>query len=196
MYVYVQPHPTLPDVPFLVDTGAAVSMLPHSWFVAIPPNERPELEKTPLTVFAANNTTFRITGVAHMQLKIQSVNYACMVHISPDEDTAIMGMDFITQHRVIVNAAAGKMTIGQRNIEVLDYHGQRLNCKITAAQTVHLQPKERYVVPGYLPRHELEQCTVVIEGANSLVQKHGVLAARVIAKARKHHVPIDRKAHV
>ena len=191
MYVYGTPHPELPDYLFLIDTGAQVSMMPLSWYNGIPPEQRPPLEETNLRIMAANKTTFRVSGCVRVAIKIHGIEYPCTLHISPDEDVGILGMDFMHDYHVILNPTDMKMSINNRLVPILNDRGQRLNCKIKAAKTVILQPGERYVVPGQIQRPELEDCTVVIDTVASLVQRHGVVAARVIAKPRLQQLPVE-----
>ena len=70
--------------------------------------------------------------------------------------------------------------------------GQRLSSRVTATKTVHLQPIERFVVPGLIARRrDLDGRTVVVEGAQSLVLRHAVMVARVITRARNGIVPME-----
>ena len=191
MYIYAAPHVDLPDLPFLVDTGAQVTMMPLSWYNSIAPENRPELKSTKLRIVAANKTSFAVSGLAEFRLRIKSMTFPCNIYISPDEDAGILGMDFMQQYRVIINPTDGFMSIDNHHIKILDYHGQRLNCKVTAAQTLILKPGERYVVPGQIKRPELEECTVVVEATQSLTHRTGVVAARVIARARDQRLPVE-----
>ena len=85
-------------------------------------------------------------------------------------------MDFMTHHRVVIDPARQTVKIGDLPLEVLDYSGQKINNRVTATKTVHLRPKERYVVPGHIAgRQDLEERTVVIEGAHSLISRHGAM---------------------
>ena len=70
--------------------------------------------------------------------------------------------------------------------------GQRLNSRVTATKTVHMQSMERYVVPGLIARRrELHGRTVVVAGAQSLVLRHGAMAPRVVTRARNGIVPME-----
>ena len=60
MYVYAEAHPDLSDLPFLVDTGAQITMMPLSWYNRIAPENRPKLQPARVRVMAANQTDFRI----------------------------------------------------------------------------------------------------------------------------------------
>ena len=123
---------------------------------------------------------------------IKDLEYPCLMHVSPDETSGVLGMDFMVQHHVVVDPKEQRLTINNIPMEVLDYKGQRINSRVTATKTVHLQPKERYVVPGLIAgRRDLEERTVVVEGAHSLVLRHGAMAARVIARARNGIVPME-----
>ena len=44
-HVWAQIHEDVPELPFLIDTGAGVSMIPAEWYHAIPEEDRPELEQ-------------------------------------------------------------------------------------------------------------------------------------------------------
>ena len=192
LFVHAAPHRELPDLPFLIDTGANVSMLPYDWYMAIPEGERPELAQSPLEVLAGNQSKFNIMGVARFDLRIKDMEYPCLMHVSPDETSGVLGMDFMTHHRVIVDPAKQKLSINNLPLEVLDQHGQKINNRVTVTQTVHLKPNERYVVSGHIAgRNDLEERTMVIEGVQSLVFRHGVMAARVIAKAHHGFVPME-----
>ena len=190
--MHAAPHRELPDLPFLVDTGANVSMLPYNWYMAIPEAERPALAESPLQILAGNQSQFNVTGVARFDIRIKDMEYPCLMHVSPDETSGVLGMDFMVQHRVVVDPREQRLSINNIPMEVLDYNGQRINSRVTATKTVHLQPKERYVVPGLIAgRRDLEERTVVVEGAHSLVLRHGAMAARVIARARNGIVPME-----
>ena len=191
MYVFATPHPDLPDLPFLVDTGAQVTMMPLSWYNSIPPERRPPLTNSQLRIVAANKTTFAVSGMAEFRLRIKGTAFPCNIYISPDEDAGILGMDFMQEYHVILNPTDAMMTINNRQIRILNYHGQKLNCAVTAAQTLILQPGERYVVPGRIKRPELEECALVVEATKSLTYRTGVVAARVIARARNQCLPME-----
>ena len=191
MYVFAEAHPDLPDLPFLIDTGAQVTMMPLSWYNSIAPEHRPEIRSTKLRIIAANKTDFRVSGFAEFQLRIKLRTFPCTIYISPDEDVGILGMDFMQQNRVIINPTDALMSIDNYPVKILNYHGQKLNCKVVAAQTLVLQPGERYIVPGKIKRPELEECALVVEATQSLVQRTGVVAACVIARARDQCLPME-----
>ena len=191
MYVYAEAHPDLSDLPFLVDTGSQISMMPLAWYNRIAPANRPKLTQTKLRVMAANQTDFRISGMAEFPLKIRDKTYPCNIYISPDEEAGILGMDFMKHYRVLLNPTESFMTIDGEQVKILNYHGQKLNCKVTAARTLILQPGERYVVPGHIARPELEECTVVVEPTKLLFHRKGIAAARVIARTRNQQLPVE-----
>ena len=194
LFVHAAPHRELPDLPFLVDTGANVSMLPYNWYMSIPEAERPALAESPLQIVAGNQSKFNIEGVARFDICIKDMAYPCLMHVSPDETSGVLGMDFMVQHRVVVDPSEQRLSINGAPMEVLDFSGKRLNSRVTATKTIHLQPKERYVVPGLIAgRRDLEERTVVVEGAHSLILRHGAMAARVVARARNGVVPMEVK---
>ena len=194
LFVHAAPHRELPDLPLLVDTVSNVSMLPYNWYMSIPEAERPALAESPLQRVTGNQSKFNIEGVARFDICIKDMSYPCLMHVSPDETSGVLGMDFMVQHRVVVDPGEQRLNINGVPMEVLDFSGKRLNSRVTAIKTVHLQPKERYVVPGLIAGwRALEERTVVVEGAHSLILRHGAMAARVVARARNGVVPMEVK---
>ena len=177
-----------------MDTGANVSMLPYNKYMSIPEAERPALAESPLQIVTGSQSKFNIEGVARFDICIKDMSYPCLMHVSPDETSGVLGMDFMVQHRVVVDPGEQRLNINGVPMEVLDFSGKRLNSRVTAIKTVHLQPKERYVVPGLIAGwRALEERTVVVEGAHSLILRHGAMAARVVARARNGVVPMEVK---
>ena len=167
-------------------------MLPYNWYMAIPEAERPALADSPLQILAGNQSKFNVLGVARFDICIKDMAYPCLMHVSPDETSGVLGMDFMTHHNVVVDPGKQALSINGKPMEVLDFSGKKISSRVTATRTVHLQPKERYVVPAHIAgRQDLEERTVVIEGARSLVLRHGAMAARVIARARNGNVPME-----
>ena len=103
LFVHAAPHKELPDLPFLVDTGANVSMLPYNWYMAIPEADRPALAESPLQILAGNQSKFNVVGVARFDICIKDMSYPCLMHVSPDETSGVLGMDFMTHHHVVID---------------------------------------------------------------------------------------------
>ena len=136
------PYLELHDLPFLVDTGANVSMLTYNWYMGIPDKHRPELAKSPLQTFAGNQSKFNVMGVARFDQCTKNLEYQCWMHVSPNEKFGVLGMDFMTHHKLTINPSKHKISVIGLPMEVLDYTGKRT----TAVKTVHLRPKRRYGV--------------------------------------------------
>ena len=131
-----------------------------------------------------------ISDMAHLILCAELMVYPWVLHITPDENKSIMGIDIMRQCHRIVIAQAGTSTTRNGKFEVLDFYGQPMDGKITVAQTIRLQPVERYVVSGYSPRHELGERKLVTKAAGPLVRECYGLVERVFATAINHTVLI------
>ena len=140
------PYLELPDLPFLVDTGASVSILTYNWYMGIPDKDHPELAESPLQIFAGNQSKYNVTGVARLDRCIKNLEYQCWMHVSLNEKFSVLGMDSMTHHKVTINPSKHHVSVYDLPMEVLDYTGKKVSKRVTAAQIVHLQPKGRYGV--------------------------------------------------
>ena len=67
-YVYAEVHKELPEVQFIVDTGAGVSLLPQKVFEQIPLEDRPQLTPAERHVYCGNEQGIRLAGIAYMKI--------------------------------------------------------------------------------------------------------------------------------
>ena len=89
-YVYAEVHKELPEVQFIVDTGAGVSLLPQKAYDLIPQEDRPQLEQAERHVYCGNNQGIRIAGIAYMKIRLQSIEYQAAFHVTPDVHKGIL----------------------------------------------------------------------------------------------------------
>ena len=140
------PYLELHDLPFLVDTGANVSMLTYNWHMAIPDKDHPELAESPLQCFAGNQSKYNVTGVARLDQCTKNLEYQCWMHVSPNEKFGVLGMNFMTHHKLTINPSKHKISVNGLPMEVLDYTGKKVSKRATAVKTVYSRPRERYGV--------------------------------------------------
>ena len=182
------------ELPFLVDSGASISLVPAAWYQQIPAEVRPPLMPTNLNVFAGGvNNRIRVLGRTTLDLNLQGHVYKNNFYVSPDEQHGILGMNFMHRWDCHLEPRQRKLVFSNRALKVFDKRGRKLNHRVVMERTVHIRPGERYVVTGVIKgRGPVEENQpILIEAARSLYSKTGVLVARVAVEPKGFHVPVE-----
>ena len=122
-YVYVDINENIPDQPFLIDTGAGVSLLPESMYEDLPADKKPELQPTDREVQCGNEQGIRIRGIVCLKVKIQHVEYDAVFHVSPDIPKGILGANFLESYEAHIHVGRRQLSINNRNIKIYDSRG-------------------------------------------------------------------------
>ena len=139
------------ELPFLVDSGASISLVPAAWYEQIPAEDRPPLEPTDITVLAGGvNNTIRVLGTAKLPVNLQGGHYPITFHVSPDEQHGILGMNFMHTWDCHLEPRQRKLVFNNCDVKVFDKRGRKLNHRVVCERTVHIRPGERYVVTGVI----------------------------------------------
>ena len=191
-YVYAEISHQLPEMQFIIDTGAGVSLIPESVYQLLPTEDKPTLEKTARNVFCGNEQGIRISGIAYMPIKLQQIEYQAAFHVSPDVQKGILGSDFLERYDAHVQVARRKLLFNNRSIDIYDSRGLPLCHRIVADQTVFVPPGARYVIPAkVVKKGQLSDAPFLIEGARRLAATHGIMVARMVTKHHEQKLMVE-----
>ena len=191
-YVWARIHPEAIDMPFLVDTGAGISLLPRNQYMAIPECDRPPLEHSGVKVFCGNSSTISIEGKVTLNLILQKVEYSCVFHVSADEVKGILGMNFIQSYGGKVDTGSQALILNNKEIDVYNLQGHRLNHKVVMAHTAAVPPGQRCVVNAkVVGKRDLDGQPVLVEGVRSLFASTGVLVAKALVQPDDGYIPVE-----
>ena len=191
-YVYVDINPEIPDQPFLIDTGAGVSLLPENLYETIPDELKPELQPTDREVQCGNEQGIRIRGIVCLKVKIQNMEYDGVFHVSPDIPKGILGNNFLERYQAQIHVGRRQLSINNRNIKIYDSRGLPLKHRVVAQKSVHVPPGSRFVMPArIIGKHDLTDDLVMIEGVKSTFSNNGILVAKIITKHQNYQVMVE-----
>ena len=192
-YVWAGIHASMTELPFLVDSGAPVSLIPQAWYDAIPAEDRPPLRPPPLTVkTGGKGVQLTIAGVTYLPIKLAGMTYELVVHVCSDETHGIIGTNFMERYDGIQYHKTRKFVVGNREVPTYTKDGMKMCHRVVMAKTAHVAPGERYTVTGMIRgRGMVENHHLLIESAKSLYQRTGVMVARVAVVPRGFYVPVE-----
>ena len=191
-YVWAKIHPEVREVPFLIDTGAGISLLPYHQYLAIPEDVRPAIQPTGVKVLCGNSTGIAVEGTVTLPVIIHRVEYKCIFHVSHDEIKGILGMNFLVPYRGDVGTGRRKLVLNGKEIDIYSVTGQQLNHRVVMERTIMVPPGRRVVARARIVgKKELDGQPVLVEGVRSLYRSTGVLVARVIVQPDDRIVPVE-----
>ena len=191
-YVYVDINENIPDQPFLIDTGAGVSLLPESMYEDLPADKKPELQPTDREVQCGNEQGIRIRGIVCLKVKIQHVEYDAVFHVSPDIPKGILGANFLESYEAHIHVGRRQLSINNRNIKIYDSRGFPLKHRVVAQKAVYVPPGSRFVMPArILGKHDLKDNLVMVEGVKSTLSNNGILVAKIVTTHENYRVMVE-----
>ena len=191
-YVYAELHPEIPEIQFIIDTGAGISLLPESVYHCLPSSERPPLAATARSVFVGNEQGINITGIVFMKIRLQHIEYQAAFHVSPDVQKGILGNDFLERYDAHLQIAKRKVILNNRSIDIYDSRGVPLHHKIVADKTLFVPPGQRFVIPTRIVgKNDLDTDVILIEPSRLMAQNNGILVARVVTTHKNHRLMIE-----
>ena len=186
-------HPSTPELPFLIDSGASVSLIPYMWYTDIPEDQRPPLRPTHLNVYGGGtNQPIHLAGVVTLDVIIEGHAYEGTFYVAANEVHGILGTVFLRRYYGVLSFGNKHMMLNGRKVTLYDKNGARFNHRVVAAQTMHISPGERFVVTGVVKgRGHIDNQPVIVEAAKSLYTRTGVLVARITARPKYSRIPVE-----
>ena len=119
---------------FIVDTGAAVTILSTKIFNQIPQSLKPVFKELDprLKLEVANDGLLQVTGLVTLTFKIQKDIFTWDVFIAPIREDGLLGLDFLQNHNYALSALSGLKLNKKRystNVHRVPYRAIRVTLK-------------------------------------------------------------------
>ena len=161
----------------LVDTGATTSLVSTEWWKR---NGRPgELRQvaTP-RVTMADGTELKVLGRCGGEMKVEGRVYWARFIVAEIDEEAILGMDFLVEHRVLIDAATKKLRFEAPDAQ-----------RILLARALVVAGGEEVDVDAVLETDfGMEQG--IVEGLREVEDRYGVRVCRSLVTPEDGYVPI------
>ena len=128
-------------VEFVLDTGAAVTVLSSYVYNSISADVRPVLKKPDhhLKLEVANDSLLEIEGIASFQIKIDKYYYFCDMYVAPIRENGLLGLDFLYAQNYSLSAEKGPKLNGKKVHTVI---------QTVPLRAVHVSVKYETVIPA------------------------------------------------
>lgn len=175
----------------LMDSGAAVSILPVRLFETLPLAKRPTVYEPTVNIIAGNDSDIDCMGLADLTITIDGMTFTQAFHITTNAPTPILGLDFLKKQDITSRPSQNYYAYQGKQFTLFDSTGVKLNTKVVAAKTIHLAPGQEVVLSGVVVgKKNIEGIPVVLERARTVYPKTGAIVAKIVVTPKVSHVPV------
>ena len=141
----------------LVDTGATISCLSHSFLQKLPTST---LKPSPVkSVMGVGNQVHQVTGCVTLSLKFcDAVTLHHTFHVISGNQPLILGMDFLKSHKCQINLDSNSVLMYGWTFPLVD----PTSCAL-AAKTVRVPPESVFAIPVHIPSHFSAGSTILLD---------------------------------
>ena len=176
---------------FLIDTGAAVSILSKQWYDKIPAPQRPALKPCPCPLKAGNDTMFNQYGCVVLRFHIQGLSLRHRFWVVDTISNGLLGQDFLEKEKAIIDNGKGRITLRDTQIRVHSSDGQPFHNRVVCQQTIHVPPGQECIVPGRVQNfRDLPSSCALMEPSGLMFMKTGLMAAKAAVNASAGSIPV------
>ncbi|PIK44772.1 Retrovirus-related Pol polyprotein from transposon [Apostichopus japonicus] len=178
-------------VNFLVDTGAEVTVIQTGVFRRLTTGKALRLDEVPLDLAAADGRPLTFLGRGNLLLKVGELEVEHEVLVADIDADALLGYDFLKLYNCTIDAGAGKLTIGKRQLEQLGTDVDKsVGTRVVVANTVVVPASsEKVVMARTSAQMEMSACAIV-ECSESFLRRRQLMVARALVDPSKGVIPL------
>ncbi|KAK3088259.1 hypothetical protein FSP39_016699 [Pinctada imbricata] len=122
---------------FVVDTGAAVTIMSLGFYYSLPSSERPELKdlESNMKFEVANDGLLDVNGIATFTFKIRNDTFKWDIYVAPIREDGLLGLDFLYYHNFTIGTKNGFRLNGRKypsQIQIAPFGISRVTCETKA----------------------------------------------------------------
>ena len=169
------------EVCCLVDSGATLCVLHPSIYWNIDDRHRPVLGTHLGQIRMADGGLVPVIGRVQLELRIgDNLSYLVDFLISDVECPVVLGMDFLSENKAILDISARSLSLNGHIIPCRSENEMPSVYRVTLCESVEIPPNSEMIVPGRLCERP-KFVTGIFEMNPTLCEKKPLLLAKVLA---------------
>lgn len=189
--LYIFGHLGETKLQLLVDTGAAVSVMPESVFNTIPKRFKPPLKHTDTVIVAVDGSKTTSVGKIYLPLQIGNTQIVEEFTISDAVNECILGMPVLKTAGFKLDLENMAICVDNKYIPVYDKLGKSLCCRVSVNRTVTIPANNEMIIPGMIQFRG--QCTpepYLLEPSKQFMVKHGLFVGKILVGSESSSIPV------
>ena len=184
-------------IPFLVDTGAGMTLLRESTWEQIQSQATPLKPWTGRQLVSVNGSLLQVRGQTQVDIVLSGVQFKVQtLVVSPLSTEAILGLDFLQQHGATVDLDKSRICLGEKHKHLMlpmEKSGENTTPShstvlVSMPDTVRVPPNSEIEVIAAVQGHMCAGPVLLEEGKKRLAA--AVAVARAVVEPRDGQVPV------
>ena len=181
---------------WLIDTGAAHSVLSFEVYNSLPASVKFSLSSENSAIALANGQQAKTYGVGHVVMRLGNSEFQMHVIVAEIEDEGILGMDFLSQVDSRIDIATNQLSINGEVFDCSDFKNQPLSSRCMVRRSTMIEPNTEVIVPVLVHKRSFnldpkssQLGTRLLEPClNSHLQQKGLYVARTLVDVTEDRV--------
>ena len=181
---------------WLIDTGAARSVLSFEVYNSLPASVKFSLSSEHSAIALANGQQAKTYGVGHVVMRLGNSEFQMHVIVAEIEDEGILGMDFLSQVDSRIDIATNQLSINGEVFDCSDFKNQPLSSRCMVRRSTMIEPNTEVIVPVLVHKRSFnldpkssQLGTRLLEPClNSHLQQKGLYVARTLVDVTEDRV--------
>ena len=187
--MYIIGHIVSEEVCCLVDTGSSLCVLHPSVYRNIDSSSRPELFNHDGQIRMADGGLVSVLGRVRIDLVIGNFSYDAEFLVANVEAPVVLGMNFLTEHNAILDAAAKTLSLNGQSFLCKSEGEMPSVFKVTLPEAIIVPPNSEVIVTGLL-EGKPQFTTGFFEISPALRENKPLLLAKMVAHTTGVEVPL------
>ena len=183
-------------VMWLIDTGAARSVLSFEVYNSLPASVKFSLSSENSAIALANGQQAKTYGVGHVVMRLGNSEFQMHVIVAEIEDEGILGMDFLSQVDSRIDIATNQLSINGEVFDCSDFKNQPVSSRCMVRRSTMIEPNTEVIVPVLVHKRSFnldpqssQLGTRLLEPClNSHLQQKGLYVARTLVDVTEDRV--------
>ena len=134
-------------VMWLIDTGAARSILSLKMYNSLPASVKFSLSRANSAIALADGLQAKTHGLGHVVVCLGTKEFQMHVIVVEIEDEGILGVDFLSQADSHIDIVKNQVTINGEVFDCSDFKNQRLSPRGMVRRSTIIEPNTEVIVP-------------------------------------------------
>ena len=172
---------------WLVDTGAVRNILSYECYTRLPEAFKFPLREDGSQVFVADGRRTNTYGTGEMTVRIGTQDVSLSVLVADIEDTAILGMEFLSDVDAKIDLVQQQIVINGEEVECCSNSCQQLSLRCVTRRLVAIEPHCEAVIPVHLIQRQsvaksekASQGLRILEPCGTRLQDNGLYIGRTL----------------
>lgn len=175
-------------VVWLVDTGAVRNVLSYECYKRLPEDAKFPLREDGSQVFVADGRRTNTYGTGEITIRIGTQDVSLRVLVADIEDSAILGMEFLSDVDAKIDLVQQQLLINGEEIDCCSESFQQLSLRCVTRRVVVIEPHCEAVIPVHLIHRQSKaenanQGLRILEPCGNRLQDKGLYIGRTLVSA-------------